>query len=470
MNLLLQMCSAQKPLLRSISCWTVSRYSSWICHHENAGQFLAPALTQLLTHMLDKNKRVQEASCSAFATLEEEARQKLVSFLPDILGKLIQAYKVYQAKNLLILYDATGTLAEAVAGALDEPQYTQQLLPAVFSRFTGTLDHDRSMVALFECLTQLGHHTPKGLYPYRQTLLARCVRLIKNSLDQYQMSVQSPDTVEPPDREILASSIDAIAGRVAGLGEGVLETVAADEANCGFVNLIPICCAVEMVQVKQASFALLGDLAKNLPQGLQPGSLAGLIDACGNHLTHQAPAVANNASWAIGEICVKAGEATMRPYVERLVTLLIQTLHTAANQRAQVLVQNTCITIGRLSLVSAPQIGPLFPQFAEQWCMAMCHARNDPEKNNAFKGLCMLIQANSQVMMEGRIYYWLLKSTASFYQDSQWAQPPSPEVKGMLSQVLNGYKQSHAGAWSQILQQLDEGERQRLTEMYGLTA
>ena len=27
-----------------------------------------------------------------------------------------------------------------------------------------------------------------------------------------------------------------------------LETVRADEANCGFVNLIPICCSVEMVQ------------------------------------------------------------------------------------------------------------------------------------------------------------------------------------------------------------------------------
>jgi transportin-1 len=470
MNLLLQMCSAQKPLLRSISCWTVSRYSSWICHPENAVQFLAPALQQLLTHMLDKNKRVQEASCSAFATLEEEARQKLIPFLPDILGKLIQAYKVYQAKNLLILYDATGTLAEAVAGALDEPQFTQQLLPALFQRFTSTADHDRSLVALFECLTQLGHHTPKGLYPYRQNLLSRCVRLIKNSLDQYQMSVQSPESVEAPDREILASSIDAIAGMVAGLGEGVLETVRADEANCGFVQLIPICCAVEMVQVKQASFALLGDLAKNLPQGLAPQSLGSLIAACGDHLTHGAPAVANNASWAIGEICVKAGEETMRPYVERLVTLLIQTLHNSANARAQVLVQNTCITIARLALVSSQQIGPLFPQFAEQWCMAMITARNDAEKNNAFKGVCLLIQANAQVMMEGRIFYWFLKSVASFYQDSQWSQPPAPEVKTMLSQVLNGYKGSHAATWGQIWQQLEQPERQRLTELYGLTA
>merc|ERR1719424_2771629 len=95
MGLLLQMCSAQKPLLRSISCWSVSRYSGWICHDENSATFLAPALGQLLTHVLDRNKRVQEASCSAFATMEEEARQKLVPFLPDIVSKLVEAYKIY---------------------------------------------------------------------------------------------------------------------------------------------------------------------------------------------------------------------------------------------------------------------------------------------------------------------------------------------------------------------------------------
>merc|ERR1719247_898845 len=93
MGMLLQMCSAQKPLLRSISCWCVSRYSSWICHDDNSGKFLAPALTQLLTHVLDRNKRVQEAACSAFATLEEEARIKLVQYLPEIVGKVVEALR-----------------------------------------------------------------------------------------------------------------------------------------------------------------------------------------------------------------------------------------------------------------------------------------------------------------------------------------------------------------------------------------
>jgi transportin-1 len=45
---------------------------------------------------LDPNKRVQEAACSAFATLEEEACLELVPFLPLILETLVAAFKKYQ--------------------------------------------------------------------------------------------------------------------------------------------------------------------------------------------------------------------------------------------------------------------------------------------------------------------------------------------------------------------------------------
>jgi transportin-1 len=468
MGLLLQICSAQKPLLRSISCWCVSRYASWIVHDENAGKFLAPALGQLLTHVLDRNKRVQEAACSAFATLEEEARHKLLPYLGEIVGKIVEAYKFYQAKNLLILYDATGTLAESVGEALDTPQYSQQLLPLIFARLQAATDQDRSLVALFECLTQLAHHMPKSFQPHCAATLARCVRIIKNSLDQYQQWKQVGEMIDPPDREILASAIDAVAGMVAGMGETVLQCVQQNEAQCGFVQLLPMTCAVDMLQVKQASFALLGDLAKSLPQGLPAALLGQLITACGDHLQHLAPAVANNASWAIGEICIKAGPQAMSPYVDHIAEALIQTLTNSQGTRAHVLIQNTCITLGRLALVCAPQLGAKFPAFARQWCVVMMGARNDAEKANAYQGLCLLIQANSQVMMDGANFFWLLKSVAAFHQDSPYAQPPPPQLAEMIKQVLHGYKGSHGASWSQIWEQLTVEEKQRLSQMYGL--
>ena len=59
-------------------------------------------------------------SYSAFATLEEEACTELVPYLGGILQVLMIAFKQYQAKNLLILYDAIGTLADSVGNHLNK--------------------------------------------------------------------------------------------------------------------------------------------------------------------------------------------------------------------------------------------------------------------------------------------------------------------------------------------------------------
>ncbi|CAF4664789.1 unnamed protein product, partial [Rotaria sp. Silwood2] len=99
---LIKCLSDKKPLVRSITCWTLSRYSSWIAHNEvQQNRFLVPLMSELLKKILDANKKVQEAACSAFATLEEEACIQMVPYLNQILETLVHAFRKYQAKNLL---------------------------------------------------------------------------------------------------------------------------------------------------------------------------------------------------------------------------------------------------------------------------------------------------------------------------------------------------------------------------------
>lgn len=74
----------------------------------------------ILGRILDKNKRVQEAACSgisitnifvlfdiiviaAFATLEEEARLRLVPYLKPIVQSLMFAFHKFQTRNKLLL-------------------------------------------------------------------------------------------------------------------------------------------------------------------------------------------------------------------------------------------------------------------------------------------------------------------------------------------------------------------------------
>lgn len=110
---------------------------------------------------------MQEAACSAFATLEEEACMELVPYLGDILRVLITAFDRYQAKNLLMLYDAIGTLADSVGNHLNKPvsiiwapilgimsvclqEYIELLMPPLIAKWNALKDEDKDLFPLLE--------------------------------------------------------------------------------------------------------------------------------------------------------------------------------------------------------------------------------------------------------------------------------------------------------------------------------
>lgn len=100
--------------------------------------------------VLDNNKRVQEAGCSAFATLEEDAGPELAPYLEPVLRNLVFAFDKYQHKNMLILYDAVGTLADAVGRALQNPVYVDILMPPLTKRWAKLADDDEDLIPLLE--------------------------------------------------------------------------------------------------------------------------------------------------------------------------------------------------------------------------------------------------------------------------------------------------------------------------------
>lgn len=139
----------KKALVRAITCWTLSRYSHWVVTQPH-DSYLKPLMTELLKRILDGNKRVQEAACSAFATLEEEACTELVPYLGFILETLVFAFSKYQHKNLLILYDAIGTLADSVGSHLNKPEYINLLMPPLIHKWNVLKDEDKDLFPLLE--------------------------------------------------------------------------------------------------------------------------------------------------------------------------------------------------------------------------------------------------------------------------------------------------------------------------------
>ena len=106
----------------------------------------------MLQTVYDNNKKVQEAGCSAFATLEEQAGMLLVPYLKPILQHLRVGFSRFQHKNLLILYDAILTLADSVGQALNQPEFIELLVPPLLAKWEQIGDEDRGLVSLLEVI------------------------------------------------------------------------------------------------------------------------------------------------------------------------------------------------------------------------------------------------------------------------------------------------------------------------------
>lgn len=130
----------------------------------------------LLRHVLDHNKHVQEAACSALATLEEQSiPEHLVPRLKPILETLAKACATYGRKNLRILYDAISTLAEMVGKELADPNLLQIYMPPLVAKWQSLADTDRDLLPLLECFTAItsavGNSTFQAFMPHLQSLL-----------------------------------------------------------------------------------------------------------------------------------------------------------------------------------------------------------------------------------------------------------------------------------------------------------
>ncbi|OEL22827.1 Transportin-1 [Dichanthelium oligosanthes] len=356
------------PLIRSITCWTLSRYSKFIVQnldHPNGREQFDKILMGLLRRILDTNKRVQEAACSAFATLEEEAAEELVPHLEVILQHLMCAYGKYQRRNLRILYDALGTLADAVGAELNQAKYLDIFMPPLITKWQQLQNSDKDLFPLLECFTSIAQIDPTAagaLY----------------------------------DREFIVCSLDLLSGLAEGLGAGIESLVCP-------IHLHPRLQEFLTVAAKQLS-----------PQSVK-----------------DAVSVANNACWAIGELAIKIGKE-IEPVVITVVSCLVPILKSPEGLNKS-LIENSAITLGRLSWVCPDIMAPHMDHFMQAWCSALCVIRDDFEKEDAFHGLCAMVAANPSGAVGSLAY--ICQACAS------WAEIKSEGLHNEVCQILNGYKQ-----------------------------
>ncbi|KAL7269399.1 hypothetical protein RUND412_007943 [Rhizina undulata] len=459
---LISLLDDSEPLVRQITCWTLGRYSRWASHlpdHVSRQKYYEPMMEGILTKMLDRNKRVQEAGASAFANLEEQSKELLKPYIEPIVRQFVLAMGTYKNRNMFILYDCVQTLAEHVGDALGEKNIVDVLMPALLSRWSKVKDDSREIFPLLECLSYVATALGRKFSPYAGPIFHRCIAIIHQNLE-LQLAYSRNPTLDEPDKDFLVTSLDLLSAIIQALDGSSAELVSA--ARPPFFQLLTVCMADQNNDVRQSSYALLGDCAIYVFQQLHPflpNVMTLLIEQLDIDQLHgeigldTGFSVVNNACWSCGEIALQQGPG-MTPYVERLYNSLIKIIQ--APDIPSSVTENAAIALGRLGLGSCDDLAPHLESFAYPFLDALQRVAETDEKDTALKGFCMVVGRNPEAMESCLIPFF--KAIAR-YND------PSQELQELFRQTLNGYK-SFITNFDGFMSQLPGIDRLKLTSCY----
>jgi hypothetical protein len=208
--------------------------------------------------------------------------------------------------------------------------------------------------------------------------------------------------------------------------------------------------------VRQSAFAVVGELSKKSMAVLRP-CLREFLPVLADNLQPEYHSACNNACWALGEVALRLG-GEIEPLADVVLPRLIRVINGTYISRC--LVENAAITLGRLGLAVPHKVAPHLQDFLKPWCLALSAVRDDAEKESAFRGMCLMIQANPQPVLKH--FSSLVEAIAS------WTQP-SLELKQMFHHILHSFKVSLGPeVWQNITQPWPQGLKVFLAEQYQL--
>jgi transportin-1 len=417
---LISLLQDSEAVVRQITCWALGRYSAWAAHLATAqdkAAYFEPMMEGILQKMLDGNKAVQDAAASAFSNLEDTAKKELTPYCKPIIQQFVRCFQVYKDRNMFILYDCVQTLAEHVGPALAEKELTDLLMPALVQRWEKVSDQSRELFPLLECLSYVATAMGESFSGLADPIFSRCIRIVHQNLQEYLLAINN-EALDTPDKEFLVSSLDLLSSIIQALPPAISsELVAKSEPK--MFDLLRFCMEDPNNDVRQSSYALLGDCAIRIFPQLQP-VLPDLmpvliqqldLDSMPDEEADAAFSVINNACWSCGEIAIQQKHG-MAPYVEKLYERLFSIISNPGIPAS--VNENAAVALGRLGLHCSEGLALHLAQFARLFLQILQPVDDTDEKGQAFLGLNRTIVINPQAMEDCLLEYF--KASAAFNQ------------------------------------------------------
>lgn len=394
---LIQLSRHRKPLLRSIACWCLSRFAGWICHEQNEKEHLQPALNAVLSRVLDSNKRVQEAACSSLASFVEDSGNALLKHFHLIIEVLVKAFGFYQARNLMILYDAVGTSAQMFGETLSTSQIGSYLIQQIIHCLKTTETHTPQFLALMECVNSIVLCWDARYIDYAEVTLKRTITAVFEVLNDAKTYELTDGATDLPRWDIVGYAMDIISSIVTVLQEKAVpvanhvtillelnatKDLGLDHQNVGIADMLSLCCQCNVPSVLQSTFSLAGDLAWHCSNLIASDTVIKCL-CC--HLNSPMKSLCNNVCWALGVLTqAEIGKQKLQPYFHDLIVGMVQLLK---RETEFILLQNVAVTIGRFACAYPDETANVVKDFLHPWLMCLSRIRNDNEKSMVLCGV-----------------------------------------------------------------------------------
>ncbi|CEP60026.1 Kap104p LALA0_S01e01332g [Lachancea lanzarotensis] len=376
--------------VRTITCWTLSRFSTWILADNT--QFLMPVLESLMNSLLDKKKMVQEASISSVAVFIENCDAEIVETLlyNDLLIKFDECFQLYQKKNLIILYDAVGRLAEKCE--FDEAAMNS-ILPHLIKNWGSLSDADKELWPLLECLSYVAASLGEKFAPMAPEVYHRAWRILVHCVELETQS-QSDPSMNVPEKDFTVTSLDLIGGLIQGLGPSSQELLFPG-GDRSALQVLAQCLQDPVHEVRQSGFALLGDIAYSYEPILLSQHLVQFLNCISTEIMHnddtEATPSINNAVWALGLISERIDLAE---YIIDLSRVVLDSFCDTTRVLHSSVVDNLAATIGRMAKFH-PEVfaAGVFAQDASwaRWCEHASGLSDVEEKTAAYYGFVKIM-------------------------------------------------------------------------------
>lgn len=441
--------------VRQISCWTVSRYASWVASEAHEGgtyaNYFQPTFEAIVQCALDNKKVVQEAACSALSDFIEATDVSLIKYyVGPLMEHFAKCLHIYQRKNMVTLYDCISTLVDKIGVSTfnTKPEYVSTLLPPLLHHWEALKDDDSELWPLLECMALVAAAMGEAFAPYAVPVYERAVKILSNAVRMNQ-EVHTHPEIEAPEKDFIVTSLDLIDGLVQGFKGHSADLMKQHGAN--LMDILFICLEDPDDDVRQLTFALLGDLAIHVcDETILPyfDTLVWRIGAEINNYTYVRYPVTSNAIWAFGEMALKLPKEKVKPQVWNISTLLIRILNSPDSQHS--VLENAAMCLGRLGVAGADDIAPNLPEFIHAWCAQMMYAPDNEEKESAFFGMFEIILKNPAQgfgplnTQQGR------KNLAVFLDCMANYEVTNEKLHNLFYDFLLGYKQIAAPHWEEV--------------------